>query len=166
MEKAGISIEMHELNILTELGKDQVEFMFKANPGSPAAAVSKIASGGEMSRIMLALKSMITRKNLLPTVILDEIDMGVSGEIASRVGGLLKEMSDHMQLIAITHLPQIAGKAGQHFKVFKEYHEDQTETLVQKLSDDERVEEIAAMMSNETISMAAKETARELLQKK
>lgn len=166
MEKAGIKVNIDELDFFTEVGKDQVEIMFTANPGSPLAPVSRIASGGEMSRIMLALKSMITRKNLLPTVILDEIDMGVSGEIAARVGALLKEMSDHMQLIAITHLPQIAGKAGQHFKVYKEFNNDQTETHVKRLSNEGRVEEIAAMMSNETISTAAKETARELLQKK
>lgn len=165
MEKVKVEVRLDELNIFTEWGRDMVEFMFSANPGSPLAPVSRIASGGEMSRFMLALKSMITRKNLLPTVILDEIDMGVSGEIAARVGKLLKAMSENMQLIAITHLPQIAGKASQHFKVFKEYADEQTVTEVVKLSDEERVNEIAAMMSDETVSQAAKETAKELLQK-
>jgi DNA repair protein RecN (Recombination protein N) len=165
MEKAILNVKLDSISTFAEYGKDQVEFLFSANPGSAPAAVSKIASGGEMSRIMLAIKSMITRKNLLPTVILDEIDMGVSGEVASRVGKMLSEMSKHMQLIAITHLPQIAGKAYQHFKVYKQYSGDHTETLMKKLNDEERVEEIAAMMSNESVSMAAKETAKELLQK-
>lgn len=165
MEKVKVEVRLDELNIFTDWGRDMVEFLFSANPGSPPAPVSRIASGGEMSRFMLALKSMITRKNLLPTVILDEIDMGVSGEIAARVGKLLKTMSENMQLIAITHLPQIAGKASQHFKVFKKYADEQTVTEVVKLSDEERVNEIAAMMSDETVSQAAKETAKELLQK-
>ncbi|MDT8393516.1 MAG: DNA repair protein RecN [Bacteroidales bacterium] len=165
MEKVKVEVRLDELNFFTEWGRDMVGFLFSANPGSPPAPVSRIASGGEMSRFMLALKSMITKKNLLPTVILDEIDMGVSGEIAARVGKLLKAMSENMQLIAITHLPQIAGKASQHFKVFKEYADEQTVTEVVKLSDEERVNEIAAMMSDEIVSQAAKETAKELLQK-
>lgn len=165
MEKVLVRVKVETTEELDEFGQDEVEFMFSANPGSPPAAVSKIASGGELSRIMLAMKSLLTKKNQLPTVILDEIDMGVSGEVASKVGKLLREMADNMQLIAITHLPQIAGKAREHFKVFKKFKEDQTVSGVIRLSDEERIEEIAAMMSNEKVSMAARETAKELLYK-
>ena len=112
---------------------------------------------------MLALKSMITKKSLLPTIILDEIDMGVSGDIAGKVGNLLKAMSENMQLIAITHIPQIAGKAADHLKVYKKYADDRTVSGVERLSDSERIDEIAVMLSNEKVSAAAKETAKELL---
>ncbi len=140
-----------------------VEFRFSANRGSSPAPVSKIASGGELSRLMLALKSMITKKSLLPTIILDEIDMGVSGDIAGKVGSLLKAMSENMQLIAITHIPQIAGKAADHLRVYKKYADDRTVSGVERLSDSERIDEIALMLSNEKLSAAAKETAKELL---
>jgi DNA repair protein RecN (Recombination protein N) len=160
-----VEVKLEHLIEYTEWGKDIVEFMFSANPGSAPAPVSKIASGGELSRLMLALKSLLTKKNLLPTVILDEIDMGVSGEIAGKVGNLLKSMSTNMQLIAITHLPQIAGKAENQYKVFKKYADDRTVSGVVRLSDNERIEEIAAMLSNEKVSQAAKDTAKELLEK-
>ncbi|MEN8226272.1 MAG: DNA repair protein RecN, partial [Bacteroidota bacterium] len=165
MEKVVIKVMLIDTNELSEWGREIAEFHFSANPGNPPAPVSKIASGGELSRLMLALKSLITKKNLLPTIILDEIDMGVSGEIAGKVGKLLNNMADSMQLIAITHLPQIAGKAGEHYKVFKKYADDRTVSAVMRLSDNDRVEEIAAMLSNEKVSEAAKETAKELLQK-
>jgi len=165
MEKAIVNVETRELDEFTEWGRDEVEFQFSVNPGNPPAAVAKIASGGELSRLMLALKSLITRKNLLPTVILDEIDMGISGEVAGKVGNLLNSMASSMQLIAITHLPQIAGKANDHFKVYKNYTEDRTVSGVIRLSDEERIDEIAAMLSNETVSKAARDTAKELLEK-
>jgi len=164
MEKVIVVVELSKLEEFNAWGKDSVEILFSANPGSPPAAVSKIASGGELSRLMLALKSLITRKNLLPTVILDEIDMGVSGEIAGKVGNMLKGMAENMQLIAITHLPQIAGKAQEHFKVYKKFSDDRTVSAVMRLSDNERIEEIAAMLSNEKVSKAAIETAKELLE--
>ncbi len=163
MEKAVMKVDLNGLQDFTHVGRDRVEFLFSANQGSPPAAVSRIASGGELSRLMLAIKSLITRKNLLPTIILDEIDMGVSGEIAGKVGDLLSGMAVHMQLIAITHLPQIAGKADEHFKVYKKYAEDRTVSGIVCLSNSERVEEIAAMLSNENVSSSAKETAKELL---
>jgi DNA repair protein RecN (Recombination protein N) len=163
MEKAVMKVDLKGQQDFTPVGRDRVEFLFSANQGSPPAAVSRIASGGELSRLLLAVKSLITRKNLLPTIILDEIDMGVSGEIAGKVGTLLSGMAAHMQLIAITHLPQIAGKADEHFKVYKKYAEDRTVSGVMRLSNSDRVEEIAAMLSNEKVSSSAKETAKELL---
>jgi DNA repair protein RecN (Recombination protein N) len=163
MEKAVMKVDLKGQQDFTPVGRDRVEFLFSANQGSPPAAVSRIASGGELSRLLLAVKSLITRKNLLPTIILDEIDMGVSGEIAGKVGTLLSGMAAHMQLIAITHLPQIAGKADEHFKVYKKYAEDRTVSGVMRLSNSDRVEEIAALLSNEKVSSSAKETAKELL---
>lgn len=163
MDKAVMKVDLNGQQDFTPVGRDRIEFLFSANQGSPPAAVSRIASGGELSRLMLAIKSLITRKNLLPTIILDEIDMGVSGEIAGKVGNLLSGMAVHMQLIAITHLPQIAGKANKHFKVYKKYAEDRTVSGIVCLSNSERVEEIAAMLSNENVSSSAKETAKELL---
>ncbi|MCK5337438.1 MAG: DNA repair protein RecN, partial [Bacteroidales bacterium] len=126
MKDAELKIDLQEVDKFFPGGMNIVEFRFSANRGSSPAPVSKIASGGELSRLMLALKSMITKKSLLPTIILDEIDMGVSGDIAGKVGSLLKAMSENMQLIAITHIPQIAGKAADHLRVYKKYADDRT----------------------------------------
>ncbi|MBE9483302.1 MAG: DNA repair protein RecN [Bacteroidetes bacterium] len=163
MKDAELRIDLQEVDKFLPGGMNIVEFRFSANRGSSPAPVSKIASGGELSRLMLALKSMITKKSLLPTIILDEIDMGVSGDIAGKVGNLLKAMSGNMQLIAITHIPQIAGKAADHLRVYKKYADDRTVSGVERLSDSERIDEIALMLSNEKLSAAAKETAKELL---
>ncbi len=163
MKDAELRIDLQEVDKFFPGGMNIVEFRFSANRGSSPAPVSKIASGGELSRLMLALKSMITKKSLLPTIILDEIDMGVSGDIAGKVGNLLKAMSGNMQLIAITHIPQIAGKAADHLRVYKKYADDRTVSGVERLSDSQRIDEIALMLSNEKLSAAAKETAKELL---
>lgn len=125
--------------------------------------VSQIASGGEISRLMLTIKSLIANKSDLPTIILDEIDAGVSGEIAHRMGEIMRQMSHAMQVITITHLPQIAAKGDAHFRVYKEDTEQQTETYIAKLSDSERIDEIAAMLSGKKRSAAAVENAKELL---
>ena len=144
-------------------GVDEVKFLFSANKGVPANDISKVASGGELSRLMLTVKSMVSRKNLLPTIIFDEIDNGVSGDIAGKVGNILKGMSAEMQVIVITHLPQIAGKGEHHYNVYKSEGKDITRILIRKLKNNERVEEIARMISNENITAAAMKTARELL---
>ncbi|MEI7491961.1 MAG: DNA repair protein RecN [Bacteroidota bacterium] len=144
-------------------GLDDVKFLFSANKGIAANEVSKVASGGELSRLMLTIKSMVSRKNLLPTIIFDEIDSGVSGDIAGKVGVILKKMSAEMQVIVITHLPQIAGKGEHHYNVYKSEGTDITTTLIRKLKNSERVEEIARMISNENVTPAAMKTARELL---
>lgn len=163
MEKAVLNIRLDATEEFTPAGCNRVTFLFSANPGSPPAAVSRIASGGELSRLMLAIKSMINSRSLLPTIILDEIDMGVSGEIAGKVGNLLKNMSAGTQLIAITHLPQIAGTAGVHYKVYKTSSGERTVSGVSRLSEEERIGEVAAMLSNEKVTASARETARELL---
>ncbi len=144
-------------------GKDEIEFLFSANKGAPLNEISKVASGGELSRLMLAVKSVISTKNLLPTIIFDEIDTGISGDIASRVGEILKSVSKNMQVIAITHLPQIAGKGSEHFKVFKFEESDKTFSALQRLDGAERVDELALMISGDAALAAARETAKELL---
>jgi len=163
MEEGVFRINLEPLDNFSPGGKDIVIFTFSANRGSSPAAVSKIASGGELSRLMLAIKSMITTKSLMPTIILDEIDMGVSGDIAGKVGSVLESISGRLQLIAITHLPQIAAKADVHFKVYKKITDNRTVSEVKCLSDSERIEEIAGMLSDEHVSSAAKQAAKELL---
>jgi len=165
MSEGLLKINQEAMDAFTLSGKDRVAFTFTANRGSSPAAISKIASGGELSRLMLAIKSMITAKSLLPTIILDEIDMGVSGDIAAKVGAMLEGMSLNLQLIVITHLPQISAKAGTHYKVYKKTTGNRTVTEVKCLTDGERIEEIAAMLSDESVSTAAKQTAKELLGK-
>jgi len=156
-------VDIKPLKEVSMDGIDHVCFMFSANKGIAASEVSKVASGGELSRLMLTIKSMVSRKNLLPTIIFDEVDNGVSGDIAGKVGNILKGMSADMQVIVITHLPQIAGKGEHHYNVFKSEGRDITMTLIRKLKNNERVEEIAKMMSNENVTAAAMKTARELL---
>jgi len=163
MNEGVLKIELDLLESFTSSGKNQLTFTFSANKGSKPAAISRIASGGELSRLMLAIKSMITAKSLLPTIILDEIDMGVSGDIAAKVGNMLEGMSLNLQLIAITHLPQIAAKAGSHYKVYKNSTGNRTVSEVKCLTEGERIKEIAGMLSDESISSAAKQAAKELL---
>lgn len=144
-------------------GIDKIIFLFSANKGTELRDLSNTASGGELSRIMLGIKSMISQKNLLPTIIFDEIDSGVSGETAGKVGTILRSMGGNMQVIAITHLPQIAGKGDVHYRVVKAEGNQTTETVITRLAVDDRIEEIARMLSNEAVTAAARVTARELL---
>jgi len=144
-------------------GIDEVSFMFSANKNVELCEISKVASGGEMSRLMLSLKSLISKSKALPTIIFDEIDSGISGEIAGKMGSILKEMSAGMQVINITHLPQVAAKGDYHFWVYKQDTEQETVTHLKLLSQKERVEELAKMLSGENISDAALQNAQELL---
>lgn len=144
-------------------GKDDLQFLFAANKGSDFGLLKKTASGGEMSRIMLAVKSILAQYQKLPTIIFDEIDTGVSGEIAHKMGEIMREMSKTMQVFAITHLPQIAAKGNTHFKVFKSVVGDQTLSELKLLSADERVIEIAQMLSGKDISDSAINHAKALL---
>ncbi len=147
------------------VGYDRIEFLFNANRGGELAEISRIASGGELSRLMLSVKSLISLRNLLPTIIFDEIDMGISGLIAGKMGEIMQRMSENMQVVAITHLPQIAGKGKQHFRVFKKTEQEKTRTYLQELSEDERINEIAKMLSNENVTESAVATAKELFKK-
>ncbi|RKT00579.1 DNA repair protein RecN [Flavobacterium sp. 123] len=144
-------------------GKDEIQFLFSANKGTDFGLLKKVASGGEMSRIMLAVKAILAQYSKLPTLIFDEIDTGVSGEIAIRMGEIMKEMSLTMQIFAITHLPQIAAKGTAHFKVFKSTVDDDTQSELKLLSSEERVVEIAQMLSGTVVSDSALNHAKALL---
>jgi len=144
-------------------GMDTVSFLFTANKNGLLYDISKVASGGEMSRVMLAVKALISKSKALPTIIFDEIDAGVSGEIADRMGIILKEISADMQVINITHLPQIAAKGDHHFLVYKQDSDKETTTRLKLLSKAERIEELAKMLSGENITAAAILNAEELL---
>jgi DNA repair protein RecN (Recombination protein N) len=163
MPNIQFKIRLIPIQQYTENGIDQVEFLFSANKNREMQRVEEIASGGEVSRLMLAIKSLIAGKSDLPTIIFDEIDTGVSGEIAHRMGEIMLQMSRTMQVITITHLPQIAAKGEHHFRVYKDDSGQQTETYIQRLSATERVDEIATMLSGKVRGEAAIQNARELL---
>lgn len=163
MPDAHFHIDIEQRNHFSEIGRDRVSFYFSANKGAPPEEIGKIASGGELSRMMLAIKSIITESRLLPTVIFDEIDSGISGEIAGKVAKIMSELSLKHQLLAITHLPQIAAKGTLHYHVYKEVIQNQTYTNIRKLTTEERIEEIAKMMSDETVTSSALDTAKVLM---
>jgi DNA repair protein RecN (Recombination protein N) len=147
----------------TDNGNDEVQFLFSANKNRPVQPVTLIASGGEVSRLMLSIKSLVAHKADLPTIIFDEIDTGVSGEIANRMGEIMQTMSSDMQVITITHLPQIAAKGAQHYRVYKDESGMQTQTHIQRLNTNERLDELAQMLSGKNVTDAALLNARELL---
>ena len=147
----------------TPNGCDEVQMLFAANLNQSLRAVSEVASGGEISRLMLCLKALIASTKGLPTIIFDEIDTGVSGDIATQMASIMREMSAHRQIIAITHLPQIAAQGEHHYKVYKADTDKRTETHISRLTEDERITEIASMLSGKDLSDAAIQTAQELL---
>lgn len=144
-------------------GADQVEFLFSANRNQPLRPAGEVASGGEISRLMLGIKSLVASARTLPTIIFDEIDTGVSGDIAHRMGQVMQQLSEHLQVITITHLPQVAGKGQQHFKVYKADTADATITHIQQLTPDERLHEVARMLSGSDITAEALANARTLI---
>ena len=144
-------------------GLDEVTFLFSANKNTTLKNVVQTASGGEISRLMLGIKALIAGATALPTIIFDEIDTGVSGEVADKMGNIMQQMGEVMQVIAITHLPQIAAKGEKQFFVYKEEQENFTETCIRQLSPDERIKEIAQMLSGAELTEAAIENAKELL---
>jgi DNA repair protein RecN (Recombination protein N) len=166
LQHAALKCEVENNSEFSVYGRDKIQFLFRANKGGSLLPVGQVASGGEMSRVMLALKSLVSRYKSLPVLILDEIDQGISGEVANKVGFLLKDMSANMQLICITHLPQIAGKANHHFKVLKEVQGEKTVTMVKSLNPTERVDELAEMLGGKDFSKATRQSARELLSEK
>lgn len=163
MPNARFNIQLDLKEEFYNNGKDEIIFLFSANKGSDFGLLKKVASGGEMSRIMLAVKAILSQFSNLPTIIFDEIDTGVSGEIAHKMAEIMKNMSSNMQVFAITHLPQIASKGKDHFKVFKVIKDNQTHSELKLLSDDERIIEIAQMLSGSVISDSALIHAKELL---
>ncbi len=163
MPNIQFQVAITSMNEYTENGIDEIQFLFSANKNRAVQPVAQIASGGEVSRLMLAIKSLVAHKADLPTIIFDEIDTGVSGEIAHRMGEIMESMSADMQVITITHLPQIAAKGKQHYRVFKDESGLKTETHIQQLSNDQRLNELAQMLSGKNITEAAIKNARELL---
>lgn len=163
MAHATFEVRLESLEQPGARGMDDVQFLFSSGRNAAPQDIARIASGGEISRVMLALKTLITDSKSLPTIVFDEIDTGISGEIAVKMGSILKEMAGHMQVINITHLPQIAGKGQHHFKVYKYETEQRTLTSIRELSADERIDELAQMLGGEKASDTARETARELL---
>lgn len=164
MNQSRISIQIENSSQFNYYGKNQIQFLFSANPGLELTPIEKSVSGGERSRLVLAIKKSLSRYRSLPTLILDEVDTGVSGKIAGQMGQMMKEMSQDLQVIAITHLPQVAALGKQHLKVEKKIIANKTTTGVTILSENERLNEIAQMISGNKISEAALKQAQELMQ--
>ena len=163
MPNVRFNIDITTTETYFQNGKDELQFLFSANKGTDFGLLKKVASGGEMSRIMLAVKAILAQYSKLPTLIFDEIDTGVSGEIAIRMGEIMKEMSQEMQIFAITHLPQIAAKGNAHFKVFKSTVGEDTLSELKLLNGEERLVEIAQMLSGTVVSDSALNHAKALL---
>ncbi|SFR45078.1 DNA replication and repair protein RecN [Robiginitalea myxolifaciens] len=163
MPHADFKWELTETEGFGPRGKDRFELLFTANQGGSYGPLKKTASGGELSRIMLTIKGILSAYENLPAMIFDEIDTGVSGEISARMGDIMQRMSGHMQVIAITHLPQVASKGDRQYKVFKEVSSGTTHTRMQLLSEEDRIRELASMLGGDSSSDAALTHARELL---
>ena len=162
---ANVDISITPLEDYTETGHDNVQFLFAANLNQSLRPVSEVASGGEIARFMLCVKALIASTNGLPTIIFDEIDTGVSGEVATQMAKIMRQMADNRQIIAITHLPQIAAQANAQYRVYKADTTTRTETHISRLNQEERVQEIATMLSGKELTSAALKTAQELLNK-
>ena len=163
MPSAQFKIELNSSKEFKANGKDDLSFLFSANKGTDFGDLKKMASGGELSRIMLTIKSILANYESLPTMMFDEIDTGVSGDISNRMGDIMHAMSKSMQIFSITHLPQVASKGDHHFKVYKEDKNNYTQTNMKELSQDERVVELAEMLGGKELSDSAMAHARQLL---
>ena len=163
LEKAKIEIQLSDKEDFVLFGKEGIDILFQANTGFPMKPIQTAISGGERSRVMLAVKKIIAENLELPTLILDEIDTGVSGKVADEIGKLMKEMATDMQLIVITHLAQVASKGNNNYKVLKQDVDGRTKSTIIPLSKEEKLLEIAQLLSGEKITEAALEQARELI---
>ncbi len=163
MENARLQVQIVDSQELTANGCDEIQFLFAANKGSRMQAIKDVASGGELSRLALCTKSLVAAAIPLPTLIFDEIDSGVSGDVALKMGNILQKLASHHQIVVITHSPQVAAKAEKHYFVYKTHKEDRTFTNVRPLSNDERVRSIAVMLSQNPPSESAIANAKELL---
>lgn len=161
---AVLSVEHRYLNEAQAKGIDAFSFLFSANKGVAPQLVAKTASGGEVSRLVLSIKALLADHQQLPTILFDEIDTGVSGEVADQMGSLLSDIAQKRQVISITHLPQIAAKGQSHYFVYKSNEQERTKTQMRALTEDERINEIAKMLSGKSLSEAAINNAKELLQ--
>ena len=167
MPNAQLKIELSLLEVdqYKNTGADAVQFLFSANKGQPLQPIHRVASGGELSRVMLAIKSLVAQTSALPTIIFDEIDTGISGEVALKVGEIMERLAGNMQVLAITHLPQIASKGQTHFKVFKQDKGDKTKTDITLLAKQDRVLEVAQMLSGANPGASALQHAKELIER-
>jgi DNA repair protein RecN len=163
MPHAVFKISCEILQGFAENGMDKIKFLFSANKGVEVNEIERVASGGELSRLMLSIKSVVSEYNYIPTLVFDEIDTGVSGEVAAKLGSIMDTMSEKLQLISITHLPQIASKAAHHFFVYKDNRGEKTHSCIRTLSKEERITEIAKMLSNDKVSDEALKAAKVLL---
>ncbi|MDX5448570.1 MAG: DNA repair protein RecN [Bacteroidota bacterium] len=163
MPEARFSILLEPSEVYSSEGNDQIKWQFSANKGMRPLPIQKVASGGELSRVMLSLKAILSRSRRLPTIIFDEIDTGVSGQAAGKIARILKEMGQNMQVLAITHLPQIASAGEHHIQVYKTDSKNGSETRIRPLDEESRVEEVARLLSGEKLSDAALANARDLL---
>jgi DNA repair protein RecN (Recombination protein N) len=164
MPNANFQIELAPSTSYLANGKDQLSFLFAANKGGSFGELKKVASGGELSRIMLSIKNILSKNIKLPTIIFDEIDTGVSGEVSNKIAAIMDDMAKHMQVITITHLPQIAAKGQQHYKVYKGDVDGVTTSNLKQLNTEERIAEIAEMLSGKDYSASALTHAKELLE--
>ncbi len=162
MPNALLKVELLSVS-MNQYGIDSIEFLFDANKSNRFEPLRKVASGGELSRLMLCIKSLVAQKLHLPTLIFDEIDTGISGEAAKQVGAIMKDLSTAHQLISITHQPQIAAKADAHYFVYKAIDKDKIVTSIRLLNNDERITAIAQMLSGEKPTAAALQNAREMV---
>ena len=163
MENARFQIELTPTENFLFQGQDQMEFLFSANKGGRFGLLKNVASGGELSRIMLVIKALLTQYKKLPSIIFDEIDTGVSGAISDEIARIMTQMASYMQVFTITHLPQVAAKGNQHFKVYKTIYNEGTQTQIKELNKEERIAEIAKMVSGKELTPTALEHAKELL---
>jgi DNA repair protein RecN (Recombination protein N) len=162
MPNAKVLLQHNEIQY-DNSGNDQIDFLFSANKGKKPESLKSVASGGEFSRLMLCVKYILAGKTALPTIIFDEIDTGISGEIAIKVSKMMNKMAERHQLIVITHLPQMAANGAAHYYVYKDHSNEKTVSKIRKLTQDERVHEVAQMIGGAKPSQMAFESAKELL---
>ena len=165
LEKAKIEVELTDNENFNKFGKEHIQLLFQANTGSPLKPIQNAISGGERSRVMLSIKKIIAENTELPTLILDEIDTGVSGKVANEIGNVMQEMAENMQLIVITHLAQVAAKGSNNYKVIKEDVHGKTQSTIIPLNEEQKLQEIAQLLSGDTITDAAIQQAKELINK-
>jgi DNA repair protein RecN (Recombination protein N) len=163
-ENGWIEIDGQSVDCLED-GCDELRFFISTNKGEEPKPLAKIASGGEISRVMLSLKSILAKEHHLPVMIFDEIDSGISGQISEKVGREMRKLSEHCQIVAITHQPQIASQAHRHYRVQKVENGERTTTRIEPLSEEEHIREVAALMSGEQITDSALSSARELIER-
>ena len=165
LEKAKIEVELTDNENFNKFGKEHIQLLFQANTGFPLKPIQNAISGGERSRVMLSIKKIIAENTELPTLILDEIDTGVSGKVANEIGNVMQEMAENMQLIVITHLAQVAAKGSNNYKVIKEDVHGKTQSTIIPLNEEQKLQEIAQLLSGDTITDAAIQQAKELINK-